>query len=198
MVDPVGRFRDVTATRYPTAVTEIASAGSIGGSEISITQRVICRACGDTDNNPDGLTDELQALRMPCRPDIAARRAAEHNLARHEGMSADQPPGTGLWGRYEGGCITCLRPTGTALAFLGSPEWLVSGLISLGVPQDEAPAAIIRILDRRSATPPAGECEAIVPVCDSCVSGSPFPAPVLDAPGAAIPRVVQVYTPDKR
>lgn len=45
-------------------------------------------------------------------------------------------------GPFSGTCIVCLKPTDTAVAFLGPPEMAMGALMAMGVPEDQAVATI--------------------------------------------------------
>jgi hypothetical protein len=101
--------------------------------------------------------------------------------------------GPGLNGDYQDSCIVCLRGTDTALAFKGDAEWIITGLIMLGVPEDEALATISYVYGCPYGIVPDGTIRETFRVCGECVAGAKpnFPAPVLAIPGATVPCVGQ-------
>lgn len=84
-------------------------------------------------------------------------------------------------------CIVCFQGTDTALAFRGSPEWCVAGLLVLGVPKDQAYATF----ELCHPNPP--ELMTVTyRVCASCASRSGrVPEPKLTIPGAEIPALCE-------
>ncbi|QSM01784.1 hypothetical protein PROPHIGD11-1_16 [Mycobacterium phage prophiGD11-1] len=84
-------------------------------------------------------------------------------------------------------CIVCFQGTDTALAFYGSPEWCVAGLMTLGVPGDQAMATF------ESCHPnPSDPMTVTYRVCSSCVERAGcLPEPKLTIPGFEIPAVYQ-------
>lgn len=99
---------------------------------------------------------------------------------------------TGLDGTYAGTCIACLKPTDTALAFRGEPEWHAAGLVQLGLPMNEAIATAERTLRAMAVgSDGAGRYDAVYRVCGDCAAKAdpPFPTPALAYPGMPIPVV---------
>ncbi len=78
-------------------------------------------------------------------------------------------------------CIVCYRPSDTALAVIGEPDWHQVFLEVLGLPDDEAKAVVASV---------TGWQQTYV-VCAACASKSPFPAPVRAVQDASIPVVAQ-------
>ena len=106
-------------------------------------------------------------------------------------------PPSNLQGDYNGSCVVCLRGTDTALAFTGEAEWLVAGLVNLGIPDDPACLMVEEFFKEQGAKPGMvldGEHTMPVQVCAECVSKSAadFPAPGIPAFG--VPNIGQ---PDK-
>jgi hypothetical protein len=57
------------------------------------------------------------------------------------GETMEHPPG--LQGTYAGACTICLQGCDTALVFAGEAEWIVAGLMTLGIRDyDEAVAVL--------------------------------------------------------
>lgn len=107
-------------------------------------------------------------------------------------------PKPGLLGGYRGTCIVCMRPTDTALAFRGEGDWLIAGLMSLGIPRDQAYLTLLHAWREHGrhvddGMVPSGTLTETVRVCHKCVrkAGPGLPDPVLCIPGAEIPGVSQ-------
>ena len=104
-----------------------------------------------------------------------------------------QPP-PNLQGTYRGSCVACLQGTDTALAFTGEAEWLVAGLVMLGIPEDAASLMVEAFFKEQGAKPGMvldGEWVMPVQVCAECVakSAAPFPAPGI--PSFGVPEIRQ-------
>jgi hypothetical protein len=91
-----------------------------------------------------------------------------------------------------------MTPTDTALAFHGEAEWIIGGLLALGIPEGEAEATAHAFWSERDPTlrkgeVPGGILTEPIRVCRDCVRAAeaPFPAPVLAIPGAPVPVVGQ-------
>lgn len=100
---------------------------------------------------------------------------------------------------YSGTCIACMRPTDTGMAFRGVAEWLMAGLIVLGLPEDQAMEIYRQQQRERGIELAEGEAagginEMSIRVCAACVAKCPadFPPPVLAIPGAILPVVGQM------
>jgi ferredoxin len=98
---------------------------------------------------------------------------------------------------YANTCIVCLKPTDTAMAFRGEAEWLIAGLVTLGVPEDQAYGAYRQSENKGDADDledgevRAGVHDMSVRVCAACVRACPagFPAPALAVSGAVLPTI---------
>jgi hypothetical protein len=102
------------------------------------------------------------------------------------------PPKPGLDGTYRDTCIVCMRATDTQLAFDGSAEWLMAGLMVLGIPEGEASPIALRA--------PGDDPEHLViqvRVCPRCVARckAPFPAPRVLMEGSTIPCIARKPRP---
>jgi hypothetical protein len=86
----------------------------------------------------------------------------------------DHPPG--LDGSYHGSCVVCGRGTDTLVAFRGSAEWCIAGLILLGVPESQAIGTFQVGLgnDPRSMSRPPGDLTIRYLVCQTCAARTPF------------------------
>ena len=108
------------------------------------------------------------------------------------GMDAPPP---NLQGNYSGSCVMCLRGTDTALAFTGEAEWLIAGLINLGLARDDANRTAFAMFEDMGCDPdmvPEGRQTFGVRVCAECVSKAPysgFPSPGVEAFG--VPNIAQ-------
>jgi hypothetical protein len=69
-------------------------------------------------------------------PNRAARRRA--NRAAAKAALGDRAPEPGLQGDYWDSCVICLRGTDTGVVMHGPAEFVVGGLMALGVPPDHA------------------------------------------------------------
>ncbi|WP_331761260.1 hypothetical protein OG225_42945 (plasmid) [Nocardia sp. NBC_01377] len=94
-------------------------------------------------------------------------------------MTASFPP-PGLDGTYSATCVRCLRGTDTGVAFEGSAEWAIAGLVSLGLPVEQAVAA----LGWTDGSVPSGRITVPVRVCGTCaaIPGIPTGIPALGLP----------------
>jgi hypothetical protein len=99
----------------------------------------------------------------------------------------------GLQGDYSQSCCVCLRGTDTALAFQGEVEWLIAGLMSLGIPEQEAGAMVSRHFGCPDGEVPCGCLTLPVRVCSECVSRAnpSFPAPAVVMRDAQFPVIGQ-------
>jgi hypothetical protein len=87
-----------------------------------------------------------------------------------EDRARHQPPG--LDGTYTGSCVVCLQGCDTALAFRGEAEWVIAGLMHLGLPHEEAEDTLSHVTDCAPGMVPDGELTIPVRVCESCVQAS--------------------------
>jgi hypothetical protein len=104
----------------------------------------------------------------------------------HADGKTNWPPRPGIDGTYRDTCMVCMRATDTALAFRGEGEFVVAGLICLGVPHDDA----MRTVEK---APNLDDVTMTVRVCARCVAkaSAPFPPPKLILEGHSIPLVAQ-------
>jgi hypothetical protein len=98
------------------------------------------------------------------------------------------PPKPGLDGTYRDTCIVCMRATDTQLAFEGTAEWIMAGLMVLGIPKPEAA--------RIASQTPGDDPEHLVMqmrVCGRCVARcpAPYPAPRVVMEGGTIPCIAR-------
>jgi hypothetical protein len=77
-------------------------------------------------------------------------------------------PTPGLRGTYEDSCVVCLRGTDSGVAFTGTAEWIVAGLVKLGVPEEEAVATLSRATGCDPGMVPGGEFAFPIRVCEEC------------------------------
>lgn len=107
-------------------------------------------------------------------------------------MPLAEPIKRGLQGGYWGTCLNCIRPTDTALAFRGEPEWIIAGLHMLGLSVEDAKEVFLMLPGSATLTE-SGRQEMHVRVCCQCVrrSRAAFPDPVLLQPGGQLPCIVQ-------
>jgi hypothetical protein len=89
-----------------------------------------------------------------------------------------------LEGYLRDSCVVCNQGTDTGMVFTGSAEWLIGGLMSLGIPEVTAHAKVINYFrDNKGAAPGMvldGEHTIGVTVCAECVAKAPeknFPPP---------------------
>lgn len=85
-------------------------------------------------------------------------------------------PRPGLSGDYRDSCVVCLQGTDTGLAFTGEAEWVIAGLVVLGVPREQADATAFP--DSDPGMVPDGTVTVGVRVCQSCVDASGTKMPV--------------------
>ena len=104
-------------------------------------------------------------------------------------------PRTGPGGDYNGSCVVCGRATRTALGFRGKAEWLIEGLVALGVPEAQATAMVADHLGPAGGLVPDERYFLGVQVCSACVAAAAphFPKPGVVVPGEAVPTVAQFY-----
>jgi hypothetical protein len=102
-----------------------------------------------------------------------------------------------LQGNHTGTCVVCIKPTDTALAFKGDPEWAIAGLQMLGLTPDHAYRTLLVAWRERYGTqdgqvPDHEVCEAIR-VCRGCVRACSalFPDPGLAVAEAYVPVIEQ-------
>ncbi|WP_158883974.1 hypothetical protein [Amycolatopsis anabasis] len=88
-------------------------------------------------------------------------------------------PAPGLRGDYRGACTVCGRGTDTALVLLGEAEFVLAGLVALGLPANEALATLavgtgheptLESGGGMAVTAPAGVFPLAVRVCGGCAS----------------------------
>jgi hypothetical protein len=87
-------------------------------------------------------------------------------------------PSPGLRGDYTDSCIICLQGCDTGLGFRGEGEWVVAGLMALGIRDfDEAAAVVSLATGTEPGMVPDGVITVGVRCCESCVaqSGTGFP-----------------------
>lgn len=101
-------------------------------------------------------------------------------------------PEPGLQGDYHGTCVVCGTPTDTGLCFRGSPEFLILGLMKLGVPDREAKSMIEVMCANRygcapGTVPDRDDLEQFVRVCRACTGKVGFVDPVLIMEGSPVP-----------
>lgn len=99
-------------------------------------------------------------------------------------------PPPGLDGTYVGSCTICLRGTDTALGFRGDAEFVIAGLVTLGIDSmEEADATLRSLTGCDDGMVPTGVLSQVVRVCAECVDKCPaaFPAPVPLMMGAEVP-----------
>lgn len=75
---------------------------------------------------------------------------------------------TGIDGSFRDACVVCRQGTDTALGFDGEVEWAMSGLDSLGVPEDRAEAMVLELLGATASAVPAGRLSFLYRVCQAC------------------------------
>jgi hypothetical protein len=111
---------------------------------------------------------------------------------REDNRSGKIPP-PGIDGTHEDSCAICRKGTDTALVFRGEAEWLVAGLLNLGLSAETARISVSEYFGSPPGQVPDGIHTVVMRVCLACVerSKAPFPAPVLAVPGAAVPLVTQ-------
>jgi len=82
-----------------------------------------------------------------------------------------------LEGYLRDSCVVCNQGTDTGMVFTGSAEWLIGGLMSLGIPEVTAHAKVINYFrDNKGAAPGMvleGEHTIGVTVCAECVAKAP-------------------------
>lgn len=95
----------------------------------------------------------------------------------------------GIRGDFVGACVVCMRGTDTALTFRGIAEWAIAGLVTLGVPEQDA----VAMVSSGPGEVPDGELAISVRVCGSCVKRCPasFPMPRLALSGSPVPVIQQ-------
>lgn len=105
------------------------------------------------------------------------------------------PPPSSLSGTYEGTCLVCFQGTDTGVAFRGSAEWLIAGLVTLGIPSDEATTMVCSFFGCKRGMVPMGRVDLSVRVCDRCATKAKanikvgliaFGIPVLAEPDANV------------
>jgi hypothetical protein len=112
-----------------------------------------------------------------------------------ETLDPSQLPPPNLQGNYRGACFVCMRGTDTGLTFRGSGEWLLAGLLVLGVPEDQAEQTLESAWQEAGTPVPAGSVPTgngltmSFRVCAECVGKTPFPEPALLLPGGQVPLI---------
>jgi hypothetical protein len=87
------------------------------------------------------------------------------------GETMEHPPG--LRGTYEGACAICLQGCDTALVFEGEAEWIVAGLMTLGIRDyDEAVAVLSQFTGCDLGMVPNGTVTVGIQCCEACVAKS--------------------------
>ena len=88
-------------------------------------------------------------------------------------MMGQQPPN--LDSDDAGTCLVCLRATDTALAFTGPAEWIVAGLMALGVPNDQAITMVEDFTGANEGKAIPGLMSVPMRVCESCAEKASLP-----------------------
>jgi hypothetical protein len=87
------------------------------------------------------------------------------------GETMEHPPG--LQGTYEGACTICLQGCDTALVFGGQAEWIVAGLMMLGIRDyDEAVAMVSQATGCDLGMVPNGTVQVRLQCCEACAAQS--------------------------
>src|SRR4051812_26318089 len=97
------------------------------------------------------MTKKKSAKTRRLSPEKALRTMAR---LIHEGGVTGAVPPPGIDGTSRGSCFVCLRGTDTALRLRGDAEWIVAGLVALGVPGRELP----QIMSSTYGTPRGRVC----------------------------------------
>lgn len=94
-------------------------------------------------------------------------------------------PTPGLQGDYTDSCVVCFTPTDTGLGFAGEAEWIIAGMVRLGIDQDQALATLAAGDPkwRPVGMVPSGETTAILRVCGDCAGKPGFPVALITAYG---------------
>jgi hypothetical protein len=82
----------------------------------------------------------------------------------------DLEPTVGLQGDYRDSCTACMRPTDTGLAFRGEAEFIIAGLVCMGIPLDQASVSFSLATGSDPGTVPAGILTHVIRVCDDRAS----------------------------
>lgn len=88
-------------------------------------------------------------------------------------MNEHTLPPPGLQGTYKGSCIVCFQGTDTGLMLRGDAEWIIAGLMHLGMRDfDEAAAVVAHGHGCDPGMVPDGVLSPAIQVCESCVKKS--------------------------
>lgn len=92
-----------------------------------------------------------------------------------------------------GTCVSCLKPTDTAIDVDGEAEFHMATLMILGLPDDQAASMVGQLTNAPAGQAFSGRRMAAYRVCTACVerTGTNMPRPGLAIPGAEIPTVYQ-------
>ena len=75
-------------------------------------------------------------------------------------------------------CVLCLRETDTGLSFSGDAEWVIAGLIVLGVPEELATNMVSSATGDEAGLLPGGQITFPVRVCRRCAVAGGVRLPV--------------------
>lgn len=100
-------------------------------------------------------------------------------------------PRPGLQGDYRGTCTLCLRATDTAIGFEGEAEYLIAGLIWLGVENEVAYRMVSEEFGCDPGMVPTGRHCLYVRLCAKCAAEGGYPDPKLWVVGGTVPTARQ-------
>ena len=92
-------------------------------------------------------------------------------MARRKTRLKIPPPG--LQGTYAHSCVICLQGCDTGLALHGEAEWIIAGLLNLGIPDmDEAATMLGTLHGCDPGMVPNGLGTVTIQLCQACLEAS--------------------------
>jgi hypothetical protein len=102
-------------------------------------------------------------------------------------------PDPGLQGPYEQSCVICLKPTETGLELEGMPEFVLAGVIKMGVPEEQAHIILAVLWGKEPGQVPDGIVKTPIPVCAEDADRAGMKAGLVGVPGGQIRVYEQEY-----
>ncbi len=98
----------------------------------------------------------------------------------------EKTPDPGLEGPYEQSCVICLKPTETGLELEGIAEFVLAGVIKLGVPEEQARIILAVLWGKEPGQVPDGIVKTPIPVCAEDADRAGMKAGLVGVPGGQI------------
>ena len=101
----------------------------------------------------------------------------------------------GIRGDFADSCTVCMKGTDTGLAFVGEAEWIMAGMVRMGIPIDQVPGTFGACVGSAPGMVPVGRLTVTVRACVGCANLAGLPVDVI-AVGSQIPSYVQPEGPE--